>query len=302
MSDQAGRPCPCQNLVQPALNRILASVAWQDLRVDPLTAQRLKTIVGTFGHLDLWRERMSHVLIAEPGSELEVDDTDWPYPPMSMSQLVWAGLSSAREHLQAVRVHIEHGQLFPLAHLSMIRAAVVGASQGVWLLADDDRDVRLKRSRHLANYAYSEHLKFLTVLQAVADEPHEGTDTVASHTATRLAQIEQLRSSTMRRVSFITSDMITGAAKAAFDDKRLELVAESIWRQTSGAAHGLAWSILGVADTSILAGPDDDTVVAEAGGGFDRIAEEYMCAFKMAEAGWDLLDRRNSSPTGAPTA
>ena len=230
---------------------VLGEVSRDDQRlpkssvVNPETAAKLRVIEATYSSLDEWAARMSTVFVPRPESELGRDDADWPYPPVSSSQIAWAGLNSAREHLQAVRVHIEARQLFPLAHLSITRAALIGAAQTVWVLGPDNRAERLKRSRLLAHHAYAEHLKFLRVLQRLAEVPHEGIDIVAAHTAERLGQIEALRGVVGKKVTLNTTTIIEQAAATAFGDKRFVLVAESIWRQTSGAAHGLAWSLLG---------------------------------------------------------
>ncbi|MGI9119664.1 MAG: TIGR04255 family protein [Acidimicrobiales bacterium] len=71
--------------------------------------------------------------------------------------------------------------------------------------------------------------------------------------------------------------------------------AESIWRITSGAAHGFAWSLLGQADTQQAGAVDSCGIVPfAAAGGIDRIANGYLCSFRLASHGWELLRDRSS--------
>lgn len=73
---------------------------------------------------------------------------DWK--PWPLSQLAFGGLAAARDHLQAIRVHIEAGQLFPLATDTLLRGALLGAAQTVWMLAPDDQPTRLDYARTAA--------------------------------------------------------------------------------------------------------------------------------------------------------
>lgn len=92
-----------------------------------------------------------------------------------------------------------------------------------------------------------------------------------------------------------TTKMVRSAGLAAFGTEAIADEVESIWRATSGAAHGLAWVLLGRSDTAQVAAPDADGIAPfVAGGGIDRIANEYMCAYKIAEHGWQLLSERGA--------
>ncbi|WP_133734322.1 hypothetical protein [Nocardia ignorata] len=137
---------------------------------------------GTFDQLDRWRNAAP---IFEPwsGSQLVGDDDDWP--GFALSQVAYGGLSVAAEHLQALRVHIDPSSspvvnLFPTAHSTLCRTALVGAAQTVWLLAPDERAERLRRHHTVVAEMQSRHLDYLRGLQVLAGEDrHEGTDKVA---------------------------------------------------------------------------------------------------------------------------
>lgn len=94
---------------------------------------REATIRETFEQLEWWRERERHEYTPTEGSELAVDDEDWPW--WRLSQLAFAGLASARQHLDAVRVHYAETGPYPLADPTLMRSALLGAAQAAWLLA-----------------------------------------------------------------------------------------------------------------------------------------------------------------------
>jgi len=78
-----------------------------------------------------------------------------------MSQLACAGLGSARDHANAVLKLQSADGSSPFAQPSLIRAALIGACQAAWLLAPDERAVRMKRFRVVLGESQSRHNQFL---------------------------------------------------------------------------------------------------------------------------------------------
>ena len=134
----------------------LRKAAWQAETglVTPDTSSKLRLLRSTFPTLDEWGVDLESAFVPGQGSALAVDDTDWI--PVPVSQVAVMGLGSARDHLQAVRVLIEAGQVFPFAHSTLIRSAVVGGAQAVWVLAPEDPATRIDRARLLAEHMYVE--------------------------------------------------------------------------------------------------------------------------------------------------
>jgi hypothetical protein len=259
---------------------------------------KLAMIRSTFPVLDEWHASLSQPLVPDPGSELARDDLDWP--PVRLSQVAAMGLGSARDHLHAVRVLIEARQLSPFAQLTLIRAGLVGAAQAVWVLSPDARAERLSRARCVAAHMYREHAKYLTVLQALAGEPHEGTDTVAAAVAQRSNELAAKRQANEERAALNTTEMVREAALAAFSDEALANEVVSIWRLTSGAAHGFAWALLGQPGTTHASDPDSEGIVSfAAGGDLDRVANQYLGAFHLARHGMELMRQRSASASAS---
>src|SRR5690348_407232 len=101
-----------------------------------------KVLRSTFPKLDEWQTKLAKPFRPAANSQLATDDVDWPHFPHST--IAWSGLVAASDHLSAIRRHVEARQLFPLAHPTLCRTALIGASQVVWVLTPDDRPDRLR--------------------------------------------------------------------------------------------------------------------------------------------------------------
>lgn len=268
-----------------------AYLACDPVRVPIPPPSLLDRMRATFTSLDAWAEDLARPFQAPPGSALGDDDADWP--PVPLSQVAVMGLGSARDHLHGVRVQIEAGELLPFGQSTLIRAALVGAAQAVWVLGPDDRSQRVARSRLLSDHMYGEHAKYLEVLERIPSGHHDGTEEVLAHVRRRRKELADVRVQAEERATLNTTAMVHEAALHAFGTQALADEAQSIWRLTSGAAHGFAWALLGQANTTATGQIDSDGMaVFTAAGGIDRIANSYMCAFHLAGHAWRLLDRR----------
>lgn len=89
---------------------------------------------------------------AEPKSSLAADDQEFRLMPTS--HLAQAGIVAAREHL-LVMGYVWHshegGTLMPQAYATLARAALIGASNVVWLLTPLERAERVRRTLLLAS-------------------------------------------------------------------------------------------------------------------------------------------------------
>ncbi|WP_444963926.1 hypothetical protein [Nocardiopsis sp. M1B1] len=94
-------------------------------------AQRaaLTQILDTASDLNRWRLRAHRVEEPQRGSELGVDDQI--FERMAISQLARLSLIAAGEHLRLALDAINAQQLYPSSHFTVLRGALVGASQAV---------------------------------------------------------------------------------------------------------------------------------------------------------------------------
>jgi hypothetical protein len=71
----------------------------------------LRSLEATFPVIDRWRYILGSDLVPALDSELAEDDLAWP--PARISSLALLALGAAREHLHAIRLLVEAGELFP---------------------------------------------------------------------------------------------------------------------------------------------------------------------------------------------
>lgn len=118
----------------------------------PITeSQRLALtqMLDTSSDLDGWRLRAHNVEEPQRGSELAIDDL--LFKRMPLSQLARLSLASAGEHLRLALDAIKVGQLYPSSHFTVLRGALVGASQAVWMLAPEDQRSAVRAGFDRAN-------------------------------------------------------------------------------------------------------------------------------------------------------
>ncbi len=258
------------------------------------TPDALQQIEGTFGDLDLWDARTTAGFVPEPGSPLALDDEDWK--PWRLSQLAIGGLAASHDHLEAIRVHIEARRLFPLATDTLLRGALLGAAQAVWLLAPEDQATRLDFSRCAAAEMHRRHREWLSDLRKIPAEPHEGTEKVYAHVFKREGELQAKREAIGQARKFDSTNIIERAAAAAFGPATAT-EARTVWRALSGAAHGLSWPMLGRVGTQQTSAVDDDGMADfRSGGSLDASLNGYFLAYRLSVKGWELLDLRGSVP------
>jgi hypothetical protein len=94
------------------------------------------------------------------GSDLSGDDQVWKWgPPTTLAQ---ACLGNGREHLHAVRLLFETGELFPSVTATVARTALISGSTAEWMLAPEDATLRRQRMLSFAWEDYRQHLAFTT--------------------------------------------------------------------------------------------------------------------------------------------
>lgn len=265
-----------------------------------------RRVRDSFPILDEWRRDAPAEFQPNAGSALAIDDADWP--PMPLSQTAYKSFLTAKDHLQAVRVHIDRPvpELFPFAQPSLCRGALIGSSLVVWLLASDDPDVRVRRHRIAVAEELHNHRKYLTDLLGLGE--HEDTRKVLEHVEVRLAEMkvklgivtrkdwQQVRVSTTAIIESAAMDLGTALVASGESDHDADRLAREVrleWQSTSGAAHGYTWQIFGGPAVMPASEADEDgRVLYLAGGTFADLANRYAVAFEMSRLAWKLLQAR----------
>jgi hypothetical protein len=208
-------------------------------------------------------------------------------------RMAWISLIAAGEHLMIVRDTLAQKQLYPSGSYTVIRGALVGASQAVWALAPAVRELLRDRGLALIREMHTQLIK--------AHEDHDPT-LLSSAQLTEIAeQIQWLKArrttvtaSMTSNVTINLTDIITAAADYLFKTPEKRQAARDLWRQMGGDAHVLVWPMLQRAEYR-----DRDRrtglSTAEMAGGIPATANAYLGAFQILKAGWSLFDQRGEA-------
>lgn len=257
-------------------------------------AQRaaLIQILDTASDLNRWRLRAHRVEEPQRGSELGVDDQI--FERMAISQLARLSLIAAGEHLRLALDAINAQQLYPSSHFTVLRGALVGASQAVWILESEDRNVRRERG-----------LTVLTEMYAQMDKYYGFLESTPLDAADRASLVDQRRWLTERRgdvtsirtttATLNLTEIIGAAADHAFLDRTSRDAARRLWREMSADAHVLGWSLF---QRTTFGPAERRTGVGEgkAPGSLEHVAEPFLASYRLLKCGWSLFDRHCEEP------
>lgn len=253
-------------------------------------------ILSTIARVDIWRLRVQQGCDPAVGSDLFQDDAVDRLLTYAPSQLVFASLSSARDHLGAFHQLVLARSLHPFACRTLLRTAVASAATAVWVLSPTNREVRIRRARSLAGETLNHHVSFLRL---AATESSDLTAEQNADNATILAageaakrRLDSLRDLASQKDRFNQTEVIKQAVRASVGAEH-EAAATMEWQRGSGAAHGLLWSLLGLRSTRQVTPPNGDGIAGfAAAGDFASVIEIHQLAYLLLQKGWKLLDQR----------
>lgn len=250
----------------------------------------MEVIEKTYADLDRWQVRVREVEVPQPGSELHADDKVFPHHPVSEAARL--SLASAGEHLRLVRTTLGAGELYPSATFTTLRGALVGAAQGVWILAAETPHERQQRGLTVVLESYKQLKTYNRETSSGASLTEEEREQAASQLAwleERMAQVEALR--TTRAALDLTNDVIPKALAATFKDPVLCWQGLLHWRHMGGDAHVLPWA---VAQRATFTERPDRSGLSRATsvGSVAQAVGPYYMAYRLLRNGWSLYDRR----------
>ncbi|HHG6298039.1 TPA: hypothetical protein ACPXFP_002209 [Streptococcus pneumoniae] len=261
--------------------------------MDKVARAALTQMLDTAPDLDRWRLRAHRIEEPEMGSELAVDDMVFPY--MAISQLARMSLVLAGEHLRLGLDAIKAKQLYPSSHFTVLRGALVGASQAVWVLGPDDPGLRRERGLTVLTEMYAQMDKYYGFLDSTKLDAHDraSLNDQRSWLTERRAGVAGIRTGTS---SLNLTHVIGAAADHVFVETTSREAIRRLWREMSADAHVLGWSLF---QRSIFESIDRYTGIGEgrAQGSPEHVAESFVASYRLLRAGWSLFDRRCESPT-----
>jgi hypothetical protein len=185
--------------------------------------------------------------------------------------------------------------LYPSAHFTVLRGALVGSSQAVWILAPDEANERQERGLIVIGEMYQELLKSYNEAGAnqLDESQRQGLVKQIAWCRDRIEEVTTLRRGGAK---LNQTQMIKWAVQYRFRDPKRAGEVRGLWRQMSADAHVLGWGVF-QRSSPFRAEPRSGLGVAEAGGSLDDVAEPFVAAHLLLKEGWSLFDRRCEGPT-----
>lgn len=254
-----------------------------------------QAVEATYGDLAQWQSRARSQPSERPerASDLDIDDRIFAHHPIS--EVARLSLVLSGEHLRLARDSLQAGEGYPSAHFTVLRGALVGAAQGVWVLSPGHRDERRERGLAVIAEIYVQLGKYYGELRRFGLDP-EQREHLAEQDAwleERKAEVSNLR--TKHSSLDLTNIVIPQALDHTFPDRERRESGRELWRQMSADAHVLGWSLFQRASFDRVdrtSGLGDGV----SGGSWRLIAQPFVASHKLLKEGWSLFDRRCEAP------
>lgn len=260
--------------------------------------EALRSIRSAYEDLDRWRARSRGVERPEPDSDLAGDEAVWPY--LDPAEVARQSLVSATQHLNLARAAMEAGEVFPTAHYSVLRGALVGASMAVWVLGPDVAVDRQQRALRVVDEFYRRALQYHGEIRPHVDEAHPDAAQwidAGEHMRRRRAEARAKWTSAegLTEGQALETTGVVSAVAATVFGPREALDVRLLWRQMSGDAHALTWQLVGRSRLAQNVGGG----MAEfaAGGDLVELAYVFGKVHRLTKRGWSLFDRRCEATT-----
>lgn len=240
--------------------------------------------------LEGWKLRAQRLEKPEPTSDLYEDNKVFLHPISDEARL---SLISAGEHLRLAWTAIKADELYPSAHFTTLRSALVAASQAVYILGPDASATRRGRGLTVIVESYKKLRQYHKECLNTPDLPDSDKDMVQQQLSWLDGRIDGARKAGAQNAALNLSDQVIPYAGSFVYGKKPELQHKVmlLWRQMSGDAHALAWALTLRAQ---LEAPKNGQLLTAGtvGGSLEDIAEPFEASFRILKRGWSLFDQR----------
>jgi len=263
---------------------------------DEAWSERLQQAVGAVRD---WEKRITNLDDVESKSSIDQDDNGLPGHPVRSA--AWYGLVAAVDHLALGADLADNGlTIRPTSIFTVTRAALLGASQAVWVLSGN-REERRYRALAVESDERKQHRGFL---QDYASDPFirdtlppkslAVLDRDAKRLTDDIQSLQSLRKGNPYDGNLVSTTMMREAAAylAQREDTEewLRLVFAYEWRMTSAAAHARSWPThIRPTERIPLPGGGERRTLATS---LSDIVQSYGAAFLMTNLAWKLWDLR----------
>ncbi|GAA1983573.1 hypothetical protein [Amycolatopsis minnesotensis] len=256
-----------------------------------------------FAVIEQWQARIEQEpLTPSAGSSLAADDTTFPSLPASSA--AYNGLVAAIEHLDFFRAALTATRtLYPVAYYTVLRSALMGSAQAVWVLAPRQRSTRVENALRIAVDSYNQERKLINDITNLTAEQQVIADRNLATLSTRLsaaaaaADALGVNGATVANWTLNMTTVIKEAIALAFpentaDSGRVRESSGMLWRSQSGHAHGTPYSRLSLIRDGDLVRRPDGTAYARSTSPIEHIGLAAAAPTLLVSEAWRLYDLR----------
>lgn len=235
------------------------------------------------------------------GSSLAKDDTFFsPQPP---SQLAYAGMVTATEHLDLFRIaFLASRALYPSAYFTLLRSALMGSAQAIWVLRASPRTKRVENALRLVRDDLKQRKGMLQEPPATIDLDADEFEGERDNLAEWLVWVQdaaeriELDRSAVPRWQLSMTDVIKKAGELVHhggeDDAEIQYGTLLLWRMQSGHAHGTPSARLTQIKPEEIIQRSDGTNWAKATTSMADVGAAASAAVMLLAEAWKTYDTR----------
>lgn len=133
--------------------------------------------------------------------------------------------------------------LYPTAPFTLLRGALVGGAQAVWLLSPAEPSLRQERGLCVAEAMYVELRKLCNEQLGfkLTDDERSILEDQTEWVTERIAEVKNLRK---QAFDLKPTEFVAAALDSTFDEADEREHGRTLWRTLSADAHVLGWSLI----------------------------------------------------------
>jgi hypothetical protein len=263
-----------------------------DVQLDQFDDEVKGQVQRTWPEVVQWVRRGEQIHHIAPGSDLSADDD--AIGDLGFSYLASTSLGTGSAHLMATMRYLAQFGPTVTSMQSLLRTAIWGGAQAVWLLHPDDRSTRVRHAREVHAYAQGNRLKWLNTfdLDSLRGEEWASLSDDRRATASRLESLGKTSPDQTR--------IVREVAKLAFPGQTdAPPAVEQSWRRLGAIAHALPWE-LDTRRTMEVIGVEGLQHHKKVTARWAEVGGELSYAYAFLKLGWTLLDQRSTAPNAEP--
>ncbi len=249
-------------------------------------------VLGFWDEVNAWHGRLGTKWWPADGSDLlgDNDAASAASPAYTPSFSAWTSLAVGTDCLLTASAYCLNFGPTLFSMQPLLRSAVLGGAQAVWLLESPTREERLKRARKVAADSHWNHKLWAHGLTGAHPEA------IDHDVLPNLQKTLDDLAGDQRRPEVNATRVVARAAEVVYNappDPQIAIDVLANWRSMSGVAHALPWELntrAGGASSDV----DGRRTMAHPAS-WSELQGAFGTAYAFLDTGWRLLDRRSTA-------